>query len=77
MSKRISTEAKFLAWIDTAPVEVVTSIMSIATARAKARTKAEQPAVAQPVVRRKTRKLRTNASTQTVVPGALQPGANA
>ena len=43
MSKRQSIEAQFLNWIDTASVEVVQSIMGIANARLKARTKSTNP----------------------------------
>lgn len=45
MSKRISLESRMLDWIDTAPLPVVQSIMSITVARLKARTKAEMPAL--------------------------------
>lgn len=46
MSKRISTEARLLDWIDSADIAVVVSIMSIANARVKARVKQSQPAPA-------------------------------
>jgi len=39
MGKKISAEAKFLEWVDQAPIEVVQSIMSVANARMKARMK--------------------------------------
>jgi len=48
VSKRISTEARLLDWIDSAPIEVVVSIMGIANARVKVRVRKEQP---QPVAR--------------------------
>jgi len=43
MARKISTEARLLDWIDTAPIEVVVSIMGIANARVKARVKQAQP----------------------------------
>lgn len=63
MAKRISTEARLLEWIDTAPIEVVSSIMGIASARVKARVKASQPA---PVVRSRTKPSKTPKDGQRV-----------
>lgn len=60
MSKRVSIEAKFLDWLEQAPLSTVESIMGIASARVKARRKAEQPA-AVPRVRKVARR-KTNAS---------------
>lgn len=44
MSRKLSTEARLLDWIDQAPIDVVVSIMGIANARMKARMKQAQPA---------------------------------
>jgi hypothetical protein len=72
MSKKISTEARFLAWVDEAPLEVVQSIMGIANSRLKQRIQASKP-----VDVRKTRAdkgtKRTNAHT--AMPGVLVAGA--
>jgi hypothetical protein len=64
--KRISTEARLLDWIDTAPIEVVVSIMSIAQARVKARVRKEQPS---PVAKaRKAKVITASSGTTTVFP---------
>jgi hypothetical protein len=65
MSKRLSTEAKLLDWIDTAPIEVVTAIMGIATARWKARVRKEQP---QPAATKR----KSKTGTATAFPGTSE-----
>ncbi len=65
MSKRISTEARLLDWIDTAPIEVVVSIMSIASTRVKARVRKEQP---QPIARTRKSKQGSLQNSATVFP---------
>lgn len=77
--KRISTEARLLDWIDEAPIEVVTSIMNIATSRVKARVKAAQPASSPRVTKRKVvvKKVNSGMGQQTAFPGDAVTGATA
>ena len=81
MARKISTEARLLEWIDTAPIEVVNSIMSIANARVTARVKASAPAIAPRVVKhravRKTNAHVTGASAATAFPSDAVTGASA
>ena len=63
MSRKLSLEARLLDWIDTAPIEVVSSIMGIASARAKARLHKESP---------KPLKTKVKASTATAFPGTSE-----
>jgi hypothetical protein len=81
MSKRISTEARLLEWIDSADLAVVTSIMSIATQRVKTRVKATMPVLTPTPLIRKPRRKKTNAvassASATSFPAGevLHPGA--
>ena len=80
MARKISTEARLLEWIDTAPIEVVSSIMGIANARVKARVKAASPTPAARAMRKYVTKKKTNAhapSAATTFPGDAVTGASA
>jgi hypothetical protein len=59
MSRRESAESKFLSWIDTAPLEVVSSIMGIANARVKKRVQASKQSKSERRGRTKERSART------------------
>lgn len=77
MARKISTEARLLQWIDEAPLEVVSSIMGIASSRVKARVKASQPAPAARVAKRKTNTHAIVPSPSTAFPGDAVTGASA
>lgn len=63
MAKRVSTEAKLLEWVDTAPLDVVVAVTGIAFARVKARLKAERGEQVKAKVVKKPKKVKQAATS--------------